>query len=181
MASWLAATCAALVAVTLLGGVVALVKDVRPWRPWLAVLFAVHSGYRETTRDALRGARPVDVALLALASAAYGGFWPGLGTSHVWWMALAIAQPVLGIPLLVASGLQGRSGLMGGGLVLSALMVVDGTWTTAGWCGLVATGLLLVGDFGTTGRRSPLLAALIAIGFVALVGWFGWLAVILRS
>jgi hypothetical protein len=39
--------------------------------------------------------------------------------------------------------------------------------------------LLLVGDFGTTGRPSRLLVAVLAVGYGALVGWFGWVAALL--
>lgn len=65
-------------------------------------------------------------------------------------MTLAFVQPLLGIPLLLGTCLVGRSGLMGGALV---------------------------GDFGTTeGRASPTLATFIAIGYAALVAWFGWVS-----
>ena len=96
-------------------------------------------------------------------------------------MTLAIAQPLLGIPLLLATRMLGRSGLMGGALVLSILMLVDGTWTAAGWLGVTASLLLLIGDFGTTGRPSRPLAVLLAVGYAALVVWFGWIAVLLLA
>ena len=79
-------------------------------------------------------------------------------------MTLAIAQPVLGIAILLATRLWGRSGLMGGALVLSILMLVDGTWTAAGWLGVTEPVLLLVGDFETTGRPRRLLARVLAVG-----------------
>ena len=179
MGSWIAGLAAGLAAATLLVGVAATVKGTRAWTPWLALLAAVNASRRGTTRDALRGVRPVDVTLLILAATSYVGFWPGPGAAHDVWMTIAIAQPALGIPLLVATRMLGRSGLMGGGFVLSVLMVVDERWTAAGWCGLVACLLLLVGDFGTTGRRSRLLAVALCVGYVALVVWFAWLAVIL--
>jgi len=75
--------------------------------------------------------------------------------------------------------LAGRSGLMGGALVLSILTLVDGMWTATGWLGLTASLLLLVGDFGTTRRTTQLLAALKAVGYGALVAWFGWVGALL--
>ena len=179
MDAWLAGLAAGLAAATLLVGAAATVRGNRSWTPWLAVLAAANAGHRGTTRDALRGVRPVDVWLLLLAGTSYAGFWPGPGAAHHVWMAIAIAQPALGIPLLVATRMLGRSGLMGGGSVLSVLMLVDGNWTAAGWWGLVACLLLLVGDFGTTDRRSRPLAVALSVGYAALVAWFGWLAVIL--
>ena len=179
MGSSLAGLASGLVAATLLVGVAATVKGNRSWTPWLAVLAATNAGYRGTTRVALRGVRPVDVALLLLGLTSYAGFWPGPGAAHDLWMAIAIAQPALGIPPLVATRVAGRSGLMGGGFVLSVLMLVDGRWTAAGWWGLVACLLLLIGDFGTTDRRSRPLAVALSVGYAALAVWFGWLAVIL--
>jgi hypothetical protein len=96
-------------------------------------------------------------------------------------MILAIAQPLVGIAVLLATRMLGRSGLMGGALVLSILMLVDGTWTAAGCLGVTASVLLLVGDFGTTGRRRRLLALVLAVGYGALVTWFGWVGAILLA
>ena len=172
---------AVLAVVTLLAGVPGMAWGRGRWSPWLTVLFGFNARYRVTSRDALRGVRAVDVALLLLAGATYAGFWPGPGTSHAWWMTLAIAQPVLGIPLLVVTKLSGRSGLMGGALVLSSLMVVDGTRPAVAWLGVVGSLLLLAGDFGTTARPSRPLAGALALGYVALVVWISLLAVLLLS
>lgn len=149
-------------------------------RPWLLVLFGVNANRGNVTFDALRAVQPVDVLLLLLAGVTYAGFWPGPGGSQPWWMLLAIAQPLVGTAILLATRLAGRSGLMGGALVLSLLMVIDDPRTATGWLGVVASGLLLVGDFGTTERRPVSgLAPVIALGYAALVGWFGWNAVVL--
>jgi hypothetical protein len=110
----------------------------------------------------------------------YTGFWPGPGPSHVVLMCLAIAQPLLGILLLIATRLVGRSGLMGGALVLSLLMLVGGT-SAAGGLGVTASLLLLVGDFGTSGRPSRMLAAFVLVGSAALIAWFVWDAVLLLA
>lgn len=177
MLSAVGGVAALLAAVTLAAGVAA--RDVTRWRPWLTVLFSMNAG--RIPRDALRGVRPVDVALLLLAAVAYAGVWPGPGVAHDVWMTIAIAQPALGIPLLAATRMLGRSGLMGGGLVLAILMVVDDVWVAAGWWGLATNVVLLVGDFGTTGRRSRVLAAAVATGYAALVVWFGWLGVLLLA
>ncbi len=77
--------------------------------------------------------------------------------------------------------LSGRSGLMGGALVLSILMLVDGASAGVAWLGLSASILLLVGDFGTTARPSRLLAGTLAVGYGALVIWFGALAALLLT
>lgn len=168
-------------AATLFAGAVGLALGLRRWSTWLAVLFAFNARYRAASHDALRGVHTIDVALLLLAGVTYAAFWSGPGTSHPLWMALAIAQPLLGFPLLLVTKLSGRSGLMGGALVLSILMLVDGTWSAAAWMGLVASVLLLVGDFGTTARPSRLLAGPLAVGYGALVIWFCALAALLLT
>ncbi len=89
---------AVLAAVVLLFGAAGMAMGQRRWSPWLAVLYGYNAGYRVTSRDALRGVYPIDVALLLLAGATYAGFWPGPGTSHVVWMTLAIAQPYSASP-----------------------------------------------------------------------------------
>jgi hypothetical protein len=171
---------AAIAAATiLLVGIAALATRTGRVRPWLMVLFGINAGYGDVSKDALRGFAPVDAVLLLLAGATYTGFWPGPGADHVAWMTLAIAQPLVGIALLRVTRLEGRSGLMGGELVLSLLMLVDRTWIATGWLGVLASLLLLAGDFGTTGRPSRALAAVVAVGYTALVAWFVWVALLL--
>ena len=172
---------ALLVAATLVAGAAGMAGGSERGRPWLLVLHGFHLGRPGVSHEALRAVEPVDVLLLALAGVAYAGWWPGPGGSHVWWMALAVAQPVLGIAILMATRLAGRSGLMGGALVLSVLMLVDDPTAGAGWLGAVAAVLLLVGDLATTERPRRRLAPVIAAGYAALVGWFGWVAVLLLT
>jgi hypothetical protein len=179
--SWVGGIAAIVAAATLLLGIVGMAPPGRRIRPWLVVLFKINAGHHDVSRETLRRVEPVDVLLLLLAGAAYTGFWPGPGAHYVVWMTLAVAQPLLGIPVLLGTRLFGRSGLMGGALVLSILMLAGDTWTATGWLGVAASLLLLVGDFGTTGRPSRLLAALLAFGYCALVAWFGWAAVLLLA
>ena len=172
---------ALLVAVTLVVGIVGLARHKGRLRPWLAVLFGINARYGQVSHDTLRAVQPVDVTLLLLAGVTYAAFWPGPGADHAVWMILAIAQPLLGIAILMVTRLAGRSGLMGGALVLSILMVVDGTWAIAGWVGTASNVLLLAGDFATTERPRPLLAWPLAVGYLGLVVWFGWVAALLLA
>ena len=179
LGSWAGGVAAILAAVTLLVGVAGLVTRSQRARPWLAVLLGINAGYGDVYRDSLRTVQPLDVGLLLLATVSYAGFWPGPGAAHVAWMALAIAQPLLGIAVLFATRLWGRSGLMGGGIVLSILLLVDGTWVATGWLGLTANLLLLTGDLGTTDRPSRPLATILVAGYAGLATWFGWVAAFL--
>lgn len=176
---WAGGVAAILTTATLVIGLAGLATHNRRGRPWLIVLFGFNAGDGDVSHDTLRAVVPVDVLLLLLAGATYAGFWPGPGSSHPWWMVLAIAQPLLGIAILLATRLAGRSALMGGALVLSILMVIGGTWTAAGWLGTSASTLLLIGDFGTSERPRRPLAPVLAVGYAALVGWFGWVAALL--
>ena len=178
---WAGGVAAILAAVTLLVGMADMTKPTRRGRPWLIVLLGINAGYGDVSPHTLRAVQPVDVWLLLLAGVTYAGFWPGPGASHLGWLILAIAQPLVGISILLATRLLGRSGLMGGAAVLSNLLLVDGTWTAAGLLGVTASVLLLVGDFGTTGRPHRLLAVALAAGYVALVVWFGCVAVLLLA
>ena len=178
MVSWIGAVAAALVAVTLgVGGTAGTHAPLL--RPWLVILHAVNAGRRGVSLDAVRGVRAVDVVLLLLATAAYAGLWPRLGAHDPVWLALAVAQPLAGIPLLLVTKRVGRSGLMGGALVLSVLLLVEGVWVAAGWLGSAASALLLVGDLGTTGRANRALAWTITAGYAALFVWFWVLALLL--
>ena len=149
-------------------------------RPWLTVLFGINGESGDVSRDSLKAIQAIDIALLLLAGVTFMGFWPGPGTHQVAWMLLTIALPFAGIPVLFATRLAGRSALMGGAVVLSILMIVGRGWTGVGYLGLAASGLLLVGDFGT-GRPSRLIATIIGTGYLSLVGWFLWLGTRLLS
>lgn len=178
---WAGAIAALLAAAILLIGIAGLATRRPRARPWLIVLFGINAGYGDVSPDTLRAVPPVDVALLLLVGVAYAGFWPGPGGNHEVWMVFAVAQPLLGIAILLATRLAGRSGLMGGALVLSILMVAEDTWTGTGWLGVTASALLLVGDFATTGRPRRPLAPVLAVGYGALIGWFGWVAGLLLA
>lgn len=158
-------------------GMVGLVAAARPLRPWLAVLFGINAGVGSVSMASLRVVNAIDVAVLALAALTFMGLWPGPSKPHKFWMGLAIALPVAGIGVLLATANAGRSGLMGGGVVLSILMLLHRRWRLAGGLGLLANGILLVGDFTTAGGASPLTATLVGVGYVLLIAWFAWLGV----
>lgn len=173
---------ASMAAALLLVGIAGLAMGNHYGRSWLVVLFGINAGYGDVSKDSLRTVYPADILLLFLTGVIYTGFWPGPGAGYVWWMILAIAQPALGIAILLATRLWGRSGLIGGALVLSILMLVSGgAWTVGGWVGVTASVLLLVSDFATTGRPSRPLALALTIGYAALVIWFGWIAAVLLA
>jgi len=163
---------ALLAAGVLLAGIIGLATGSSWLQPWLVVLFGIDSGTGGVSMASLSAIVAVDVVLLALAGVAFAGFWPGPGTARRFWMVLAILLPVAGIAVLVTTGLAGRSGLMGGLLVLSCIMLSDRASRSLGCAGLGASLLLLIGDFTTTGPPSALVATLVATGYVVLTAWF---------
>lgn len=172
---------AVLVAALLLVGVVGLVTGRAELRPWLTVLFGINAAIGGLSLASLRVIDAIDIAVLALAGVTFIGFWPGPGREHKFWMSLAVFLPFAGIAVLLVTGLSGRSGLMGGGLVLSFLMIAHRRFGLLGYLGIAAHLLLLVGDFATVGTGSALIAGVIAVGYVLLIWWFLWLAATLRT
>jgi hypothetical protein len=166
----------ALEATVLSVGIVGLIVASSALQPWLAVLFGINAAIHGLSLDALGVINAIDIVVLALAAIAFAGFWPGPGKPHRVWTGLAILLPLAGIAVLLVSGLQGRSGLMGGGLVLSVLLIGNETFRRLGYLGGVANLLLFVGDFATSGARSALVASLVAFGYVLLMVWFAWMA-----
>jgi hypothetical protein len=172
---------AALEAAVLCVGIVGLLVASPVLQPWLAVLFGINAALAGMSLDSLSVITAIDIVVLALAAIAFAGFWPGPGKPHRVWMGLAILLPLAGIAVLLATGLQGRSGLMGGGLVLSVLLIGSGTLRPLGYLGGVANLLLLVGDFATSGPRFVLVASLVAFDYMLLIVWFAWIAWFLMS
>jgi hypothetical protein len=141
-------------------------------RNWLVVLFGIDSGLGGLPADPLRVFNPWDIGTLALAGVAYLGLWPVLGGVNRIWMGIAVVLPFAGIAVLAATGLAGRSGLMGGGLVVAALMIRNRSFGPVAYVGMAANVLLLIGDFATAGTRAPLVAVSVGVGYVLLVAWF---------
>jgi hypothetical protein len=141
---------------------------------WLIVLFRMNVG--QLGFDSLRTLNPVDFAALALVGLTFLGMWPLLARGRKIWASLAVALPFIGIPLLLVTHLTGRSAVMGAGLIVSFLMLRTPGFRTAGYLGIAANVALLVGDFGTTGSPMPVVAVALAVGYVLLLVWFGWIS-----
>jgi hypothetical protein len=166
------------VAVLLILGAVGLAVSSHPrgLRNWLVVLFQVNAGTGNLPSEPLRLINWLDVPILVLVAVTFLGLWPGLGRLHKVWMAIAVALPLLGIPALLLTHQAGRSGVMGGGIVAAVLMLTTRGLTSLGIIGLLANGLLLVGDFTTADSRTPIAFA-VAIGYGLLVIWYAAIGV----
>ncbi|MGE5155966.1 MAG: hypothetical protein ACM3JP_00535 [Betaproteobacteria bacterium] len=140
-------------------------------RNWLVVLFQVNSGLGSLPSEPLRLINPVDIAILVLVAVAFLGLWRGPGRPHRVWMGIAVALPLLGIPLLLVTHQAGRSAVLGGGIIVAVVMLTGGGTTSLGILGLLANVLLLIGDFATSDSRVPVAAA-VGVGYVLLMVWF---------
>lgn len=138
------------------------------------LLFQVNLG--RIDYDSLKSLNPLDLLVLLLVGITLVGLWPVLARGKKVWISIAVAQPFLGIVLLAATHLLGRSAVMGGSLVAAFLMLRTPDYKFTGWLGIAASSLLLVGDFGTTGSKVPFLAGCVGIGYLLLVAWFAWIA-----
>lgn len=141
-------------------------------RNWLVVLLQINAGLGGLPADPLRVLNPLDVAALILVGVAFLGLWPGPGRPHRLWMAIAVALPFLGIAVLLVTHQAGRSGVMGGGIVVAILMFSSRGSKPLACLGLASNVFLLVGDFATGGFRAPVVAGLVGVGYLLLGAWF---------
>lgn len=145
---------------------------------WLVILFKLNAGFNGVSFDRLYGPDALDIAILALVGTMYLGLYTALRRASKVWSIIAAIQPFLGIVVFIATRTAGRSGVMGAGLVISLVMLRSKTFDkVTAFVGLLASVLLLAGDFGTTAdSHSTILAIFIGIGYLLLMAWFFLLA-----
>ncbi len=85
---------------------------------------------------------------------------------------IALAQPILGTVIYIASKSAGRNAVMGALLVGSCVMIRSRFFSrTIAYAGILASVLLLVGDISVGIVHSSPIAALTAIGYVLFIAW----------
>jgi hypothetical protein len=170
---------ALLAASLLLVGIAALVLGLPglELRTWLVVLFQINAGIGTLPADPLRVFNPLDVVLLVLTAAAILGIWQMLPRVSRAWLYLSVGLPLAGIVLLLATHIAGRSSLMGAGFVVSLVMLLDRDLRRLGILGVVGNAILFVGDLGTGDSTQPLVAVVVAVGYLLLLAWFALIAV----
>jgi hypothetical protein len=170
---------ALLAAMLLLVGIAALVLGLPrlQLRTWLVVLFQINAGIGTLPPDPLRVFNPLDVVMLALAAAAILGTWQMLPRVNRAWPYVSVGLPFAGIALLLATHIAGRSSLMGAAFVVSLFMLRDAELRGLGILGVVANALLFVGDLDTGSSTQPVIAVVVAVGYLLLLAWFALVAV----
>ncbi|HXN03261.1 MAG TPA: hypothetical protein VN895_00375 [Candidatus Acidoferrum sp.] len=152
-------------------------------RSWLVVLFEINAGSGQLPPDVLRVFNPLDVAVLVLVGVAFVSLWPVLRRVSRILTVIAAGLPFIGIALLLITSQVGRSSVMGAGLVV-AFLIFKSQWLGRAvvYLGMLANALLLVGDFATGSSAKPLIAVLLAVGYMLLAVWFGLVGLkLLRS
>ncbi len=139
---------------------------------WLVTIFRLLAGDAGIQASELYRLNALDLILLLLIAVTQAGLYHALHTRRRTLALIALVQPPLGMLLFLLTHSAGRCAVMGAGLVISVAMLISpifSKWT--GWMGLLASILLLAGDFGTASAPNSILAITTGVGYILLTGW----------
>jgi hypothetical protein len=141
---------------------------------WLVILFKLNAGFDGIQFNRLYGPNLLDIAILTLMAIMNFGLYIALRKISRIWSMIAAVMPVLGAVLFIVTKLAGRNAVMAAGVVISFVMLRSDIFGKAiAFVGILASLLLLVGDFGTTANSpSTIVAILVGIGYILLMTWF---------
>jgi hypothetical protein len=148
---------------------------------WLVVLFKLNAGFSGVQPDLLRVLNLLDIVVMALFGTLFLALYVALRRTNKVWPVVAASLPFLGMAIFLITSTAGRSGLLVGGLIISAVMLrsrIRVFSTVSAYVGLVASAVLFfAGDLGTAiFSSSNIIAILIGIGYVLWMIWFGLIA-----
>lgn len=140
---------------------------------WLILIFKLHAGFDGVRSDVLHGLNLLDVVILALVGAMCFGLYAALRDTSKIWISIASALPFIGLILFSVTKIAGRSSVMGAALIISLVMLRNNIFNkVTAYVGILASVLLLAGDFSVGIPHSTMIAALFGIGYVLLTAWF---------
>lgn len=140
---------------------------------WLVLIFKLHAGFGGVQADLLHVLNLLDLAILALVGMLYLGLYAIFRRTSKIWSFIALALPFLGIMLFTITRIAGRSSVMGAGLIISLVMLRNNIFNKViAYMGILASLLLLAGDFSVGIPNSNMIAALFGIGYVLMMIWF---------
>ena len=144
---------------------------------WLVVLFKLNAGFSGVQPDLLHVLNLLDIVIMALFGTMFLALYVALRRTNKVWSVVATSLPFLGIAIFLITSTAGRSGLLVGGLIISAVMLqsrIRGFSKVSAYVGIVASVLLFfAGDIGTAiFSTSNIIAILIGIGYVLWMIWF---------
>jgi hypothetical protein len=141
---------------------------------WLIILFNLNFRPASTPPAALSSLSSLDIALMLLVAVVIAAMYPAIISTSRAWATIAIALPILGIPIFLATATAGRSAVLLAGLISSILALRSrfGSPVSA-YAGILgAAFLLFLGDFGTAAFAPSLLVAIfIAVGYILWTIW----------
>lgn len=139
---------------------------------WLVVIIKLHAGFTGIQSKLLYQRNLVDIIILALIATMFLGLYIALKRNSKTLSFIALAQPILGILLFIATKNAGRSGVMGAELVISIVMLRSALFHKwIAYLGMLSAILLLAGDLGVNMAPSIILAILTGLGYTLLVVW----------
>lgn len=147
---------------------------------WLVVLFKLNAGFSGVQPGLLNVLNLLDIAIMALMGVMFLALCVALRRTSKTWLLVAASLPFLGIVVFLITSTAGRSGLLVGGLIISAVMLQGHSFSrVSAYVGIVASALLFfAGDLGTAIFSSAnIIAIFIGIGYVL---WMIWLFLIGR-
>jgi hypothetical protein len=147
---------------------------------WLVVLYKLNVGFDGVQPDLLNVLNPLDMVIMALFGVMFLALYAALYRTSKIGSLVATSLPFLGIVVFLITKTAGRSGLLIGGLILSAIMLRSDIFSkVSAYVGILASALLFfTGDIGTAIFSSSIvIAILIGIGYVF---WMIWLFLIGR-
>jgi hypothetical protein len=140
---------------------------------WLIVIFKLLAGFSGSQIDLLQVINPLDVAILALVGVTFFGLSAALRRTSKIWSTIALTLPFLGIILFIITRTAGRSVVMIAGIVISIVMLRNDSFNKGiAYMGIVASALLLVGDFTAGVVHSDIITTLFGTGYVLMMIWF---------
>ena len=148
---------------------------------WLVVLFKLNVGFSGVQQDLLNTLNLLDTVIMILLGIVFLALYGLLKRASKIWALIAAFLPFIGIPIFLITATAGRSNLLIGGLIISAVMLRRNIFSkVTAYVGLMASTLLFfAGDIATAiFSSSSVIAAFIAVGYML---WIIWLLLLARK
>ncbi len=142
---------------------------------WLMVLYKINIRCPGASPGLLNVLNLLDIVIMVLFGVLFLVLDRVLHRVHRVWSAIAACLPFLGMVLFLITHTAGRSGLLVGSLIFSAVMLGSRTFSkSSAAVGIIGSTLLFFGgDIGTTiFPPSVFIAALIGTGYILWIIWF---------
>jgi hypothetical protein len=142
---------------------------------WLVVLFKLNAGFSGVQQDLLNTLNLLDIAIMILLGIVFLALYEALRRASKIWALIAAFLPFIGIPIFLVTATAGRSNLLIGGLIISAVMLRSNIFSkVTAYVGIVASVLLFfAGDIATAiFSSSSVIATFIAVGYMLWMIWF---------